>query len=182
MDRRMIDNRREHTLSVLVQNQPGVLTRVAAMFSRRAFNIESIVVGATDDPRYSRMTLVVVGDEAEVEQVSKQLHKLIEVIRVSELLPGEMVERELALIKVSADRNNRSEILQLIHVFRANVVDVSERSMIVEVTGDTQKVSAIVEVLRPFGIREIVRTGRVGVNRGPRVSGQAPDEPTLAVV
>lgn len=175
--------RREHTLSVLVQNQPGVLTRVAAMFSRRAFNIESIVVGETEDPRYSRMTLVVVGDGAEVEQVSKQLHKLIEVIRVSELLPGEMVERELALIKVSADRNNRSEILQLIHVFRANIVDVGERSMIVEVTGDTQKVSAIVEVLRPFGIREIVRTGRVGINRGPRTSGsQSPDEPTLAVV
>ena len=173
--------RREHTFSVLVENQPGVLTRVAGLFSRRAFNIESIVVGQTEDPRYSRMTLVVVGDEAEVEQVSKQLHKLIEVIRISELLPGEMVERELALIKVSADRTNRSEILQLIHVFRANVVDVSEKTMIVEVTGDTQKVSAIVEVLKPFGIREIVRTGRVGVTRGGKPS-QGGDEPTLAVV
>lgn len=177
------ENRREHTLSVLVENQPGVLSRVAGLFSRRAFNIESIVVGTTDDPRYSCMTLVIIGDEAEVEQVSKQLHKLIEVIRISELVPGEMVERELALIKVSADRNNRSEILQLIHVFRANIVDVSERSMIVEVTGDTQKVSAMVELLRPFGIRELVRTGRIGVNRGSRSVGQTDEpSPSLAVV
>src|SRR5690625_4513414 len=140
----MTAKKREHTFSVLVENRPGVLTRVAAMFSRRAFNIDSIVVGQTEEPRYSRMTLVVVGDEADVEQVSKQLHKLIEVIRVSELLPGEMVERELALIKVSADRTNRSEILQLIHVFRANVVDVSERTIILEVRGDQIQVSGSV--------------------------------------
>lgn len=159
---------REHTLSVLVENRPGVLSRVAGLFSRRGFNIESIVVGTTEDRRYSRMTIVVTGDEAEVEQVSKQLHKLIDVIKISELAPQEMVERELALVKVAADRSNRSEILQIVDIFRASVIDVSERSLVVEVTGDTDKVKAMIDLLRPFGIKEIVRTGRVAMTRGPR--------------
>ncbi|MBO8141682.1 MAG: acetolactate synthase small subunit [Firmicutes bacterium] len=161
-------DRREHTLSVLVENRPGVLSRVAGMFSRRGFNIESIAVGTTEDPRYSRMTIVVLGDDGDVEQVTKQLHKLVDVIKISELDPAEMVERELALIKVSADRSNRSEILQIVDIFRAKIVDVSDRSLVVEVTGDTDKVKAIVDLLRPFGIKEIVRTGRVGMARGPR--------------
>src|SRR5690606_38633841 len=159
---------REHTLSVLVENRPGVLSRVAGLFSRRGFNIESIVVGTTEDRRYSRMTIVVTGDEAEVEQVSKQLHKLIDVIKISELAPQEMVERELALVKVAADRSNRSEILQIVDIFRASVIDVSDRSLVVEVTGDTDKVKAMVDLLRPFGIKELVRTGRVAMTRGPR--------------
>ncbi|HEY8418309.1 MAG TPA: acetolactate synthase small subunit [Limnochordales bacterium] len=159
---------REHTLSVLVENRPGVLSRVAGLFSRRGFNIESIVVGTTEDRRYSRMTIVVVGDDAEVEQVSKQLHKVIDVIKVSELSSQEMVERELALIKVAADRSNRSEILQIVDIFRASVIDVSDRSLVIEVTGDTDKVKAMVDLLRPFGIKELVRTGRVAMTRGPR--------------
>jgi len=161
-------NLREHTLSVLVENRPGVLSRVASLFSRRGFNIESIVVGTTEDRRYSRMTIVVIGDEAEVEQVSKQLHKVIDVIKVSELSAQEMVERELALIKVAADRSNRSEILQIVDIFRASVIDVSDRSLVIEVTGDTDKVKAMVDLLRPFGIKELVRTGRVAMTRGPR--------------
>lgn len=164
---------REHTLSVLVENQPGVLTRVAGMFSRRGFNIDSIVVGGAEEPGFARMTIVLVGDEHEVEQVQKQLHKLIEVIKISELDPADMVERELALIKVHADRTNRSEILQIVDIFRANIVDVAQNTLIVEVTGDTKKVEAMVDLLRPFGIKEIVRTGRVGVTRGARsVNGQ----------
>ncbi|MFO7311970.1 MAG: acetolactate synthase small subunit [Bacillota bacterium] len=159
---------REHTLSVLVENRPGVLSRVAGLFSRRGFNIESIVVGTTEDRRYSRMTIVVVGDEGEVEQVTKQLHKLIDVIKISELSPHEMVERELALIKVAADRSTRSEILQIVDIFRASVIDVSERSLVIEVTGDTDKVKAMIDLLRPFGIKELVRTGRVAMTRGPR--------------
>lgn len=162
---------REHTISVLVENRPGVLSRVAGMFSRRGFNIDSIVVGAAEEPGFSRMTIVLVGDERELEQVQKQLHKLIEVIKVSELDPAEMVERELALIKVAADRTNRAEIVQIVDIFRAGIVDVSPHTVIVEVTGDVKKVEAMVDLLRPFGIKEIVRTGRVGVLRGPKPSG-----------
>ena len=161
-------NAREHTISVLVENQPGVLSRVAGMFSRRGFNIDSIVVGAAEEPGLSRMTIVLVGDERELEQVQKQLHKLIEVIKVYELDPADMVERELALIKVTANRSNRADILQIVDIFRASIVDVSQNAVIVEVTGDLKKVEAIVDLLRPYGIREIVRTGRVGMTRGVR--------------
>jgi len=165
------DNAREHTISVLVENQPGVLTRVAGMFSRRGFNIDSIVVGAAEEPGFARMTIVLVGDERELDQVQKQLHKLIEVIKVSELDPADMVERELALIKVNADRSNRAEILQIVDIFRAGIVDVGQHTVVVEVTGDTKKVEAMVDLLRPFGIKEIVRTGRVGITRGARTTG-----------
>jgi acetolactate synthase-1/3 small subunit len=159
----------KHTIAVIVENKSGVLTRIAGLFSRRSFNIESLSVGATDNPDYSRMTLSVQGDEEVLEQVIKQLSKLINVIRVSELEPGESVERELAIIKVSADKENRSEIMQLVSVFRAKIIDVSSRSMIIEVTGDETKVDALVLLLRQFGIKELARTGKVSMVRGARV-------------
>lgn len=158
----------KHTLSVLVQNNPGVLSRVAGLFSRRGYNIESIAVGATEDPRISRMTIVIDGDSHEVEQITKNVHKLIEVLKVSDLTHDDMVDRELALIKVSTDAANRAEILHIVDIFRAKIVDVSERSVIVEVTGDEGKVDAIIRLLRPHGIRELVRTGKVAMSRGSR--------------
>ena len=159
----------KHTIAVIVENKSGALTRIAGLFSRRSFNIESLSVGATDNPDYSRMTLSVQGDEVVLEQVIKQLSKLINVIRVSELEPHESIERELAIIKVSADKENRSEIMQLVSVFRAKIIDVSARSMIIEVTGDEQKVDALVLLLRQFGIKELARTGKVSMIRGVRV-------------
>jgi acetolactate synthase-1/3 small subunit len=159
----------KHTIAVVVENKSGVLTRIAGLFSRRSFNIESLSVGATDNPEYSRMTLSVEGDDVVLEQVIKQLSKLINVIRVSELEPEDSVERELAMIKVSADKDNRSEIMQLVSVFRAKIIDVSARSMIIEVTGDEQKVNALVLLLRQFGIKELARTGKVSMIRGTRV-------------
>ena len=159
----------KHTIAVVVENKSGVLTRIAGLFSRRSFNIESLSVGATDNPEYSRMTLSVQGDEVVLEQVIKQLSKLINVIRVSELEPEDSVERELAIIKVGADKANRSEIMQLVSVFRAKIIDVSARSMIIEVTGDEQKVDALVLLLRQFGIKELARTGKVSMIRGTRV-------------
>jgi acetolactate synthase I/III small subunit len=159
----------KHTIAVIVENKSGALTRIAGLFSRRSFNIESLSVGATDNPDYSRMTLSVQGDDVVLEQVIKQLSKLINVIRVSELEPHESIERELAIIKVSADKQNRSEIMQLVSVFRAKIIDVSARSMIIEVTGDEQKVDALVLLLRQFGIKELARTGKVSMIRGMRV-------------
>jgi acetolactate synthase-1/3 small subunit len=159
----------KHTIAVIVENKSGVLTRIAGLFSRRSFNIESLSVGATDNPDYSRMTLSVQGDEVVLEQVVKQLSKLINVIRVSELSPEESIERELAIIKVSADKENRAEIMQLVSVFRASIIDVSARSMIIEVTGDEQKIDALVLLLRQFGIKELARTGKVSMVRGARV-------------
>ncbi len=158
-----------HTIAVIVENNPGALTRISGMFSRRSFNIDSLSVGATDHPDYSRMTICVHGDEEVLEQVIKQLSKLINVIRVSLLEPEESVERELALIKVNADKNSRSEIMQLISVFRAKIIDVAPRSMVIEVTGDEKKVDAMVRLLRQFGIKEMARTGRVSMVRGTKV-------------
>jgi len=159
----------KHTIAVIVENKPGVLTRIAGMFSRRSFNIDSLSVGATDNPEYSRMTISVQGDEETLEQVIKQLSKLINVIRVSKLDPAESVERELAIIKVSADKENRSEIMQLVSVFRAKIIDVSPRSIIIEVTGDQNKVDALERLLRQFGIKEMARTGKVSMVRGSKV-------------
>jgi acetolactate synthase-1/3 small subunit len=159
----------KHTIAVVVENKSGVLTRIAGLFSRRSFNIESLSVGATDNPEYSRMTLSVQGDEDVLEQVIKQLSKLINVIRVTELFPDESVERELAVIKVSANKDTRSEIMQLVSVFRAKIIDVSARTMIIEVTGDENKVDALVHLLRQFGIKEIARTGKVSMIRGTKV-------------
>jgi acetolactate synthase-1/3 small subunit len=146
-----------------------VLTRIAGLFSRRSFNIDSLSVGTTDNPEYSRMTITVQGDRDVLEQVIKQLSKLINVIRVSEMDPVESLERELAIIKVSVDRENRSEIMQIVNIFRARIIDVSQRSMVIEVTGDEVKVEAIIQLLRQFGIKELARTGKVSMLRGARV-------------
>jgi len=159
----------KHTIAAIVENRPGVLVRIAALFSRRGFNIDSLTVGATDNPDYSRMTITVEGDEIVLEQVTKQLNKLINVIRVSELAPAESVERELAIIKVAARKEDRSEIMQIVSVFRAKIIDVSPRSMIVEVTGSEDKVEAMVRLLRQFGIKEMARTGKVSMVRGAKV-------------
>jgi acetolactate synthase, small subunit len=159
----------KHNIAVIVENKSGVLTRIAGLFSRRSFNIDSLSVGETDNPEYSRMTITVQGDRDVLEQVIKQLSKLINVIRVSELDPSESLERELAVIKVSVDRENRSEIMQIVNIFRARIIDVSQRSMIIEVTGDEEKVEAIIQLLRQFGIKELARTGKVSMIRGARV-------------
>jgi len=160
-----------HTIAAIVENKPGVLVRIAALFSRRGFNIDSLTVGATDNPDYARMTITVDGDEVVLEQVTKQLNKLINVIRVSELLPSESVERELAIIKVAAKKEDRSEIVEIVSVFRAKIIDVSPRSMIVEVTGSEDKIEAMVRLLRQFGIKEMARTGKVSMTRGAKVVG-----------
>ncbi|HJH29934.1 MAG TPA: acetolactate synthase small subunit [Methanosarcinaceae archaeon] len=155
-----------HTLAVLVENKSGVLTRVAGLFSRRGYNIDSLAVGVTEDLTISRMTIVVRGDDHVLEQVTKQLNKLIDVIRVTDLGADESVERELALIKVVADANNRSEIIQIVDIFRARIIDVAAKSMIIEVTGDEGKIMGIEQLLRPFGIKEMVRTGKIAMTRG----------------
>jgi acetolactate synthase-1/3 small subunit len=159
-----------HTLAVLVENKYGVLSRVAGMFSRRGYNIDSLTVGVTDDPTISRMTIVVMGDDEVLEQVMKQLNKLIDVIRVTDLKSEESVDRELALIKVNSDVTNRSEIMQIADIFRARIIDVASKSMIIEVTGDDGKITAIEQLLRPFGIKEMVRTGKVALRRGQKSS------------
>lgn len=154
------------TISVLVENHPGVLFRIAGLFSRRGFNIDSLAVGTTENPDVSRMTIVVEGDEYIVEQVKKQLNKLVDVIKVSKIGRHEAVTRELILIKVDADPQIRSEIIQIAEIFRANIVDVSRNSLTIELTGDKNKVVAFEELLKPFGIKELVRTGVIAVNRG----------------
>ncbi|MBU4372873.1 MAG: acetolactate synthase small subunit [Euryarchaeota archaeon] len=159
----------KHTLAVLVENKPGVLTRVAGLFSRRGFNIESLAVGVTENRDTSRITIVVSGDDHILEQVMKQLNKLIDVIRVSDIPPEESVSRELALIKVGVDSATRAEVMQIVDVFRAKIVDVGIKSLVVEVTGDESKINAMEQLLRQFGIREMVRTGKIAMNRGAKV-------------
>jgi len=156
----------KHTLVALVEDKPGVLNRVASLFRRRAFNIESIAVGHSERLGLSRMTVVVNGDFAQVEQVRKQLDKLINVVRVSDITEEDIVARELALIKVKATASTRSEIIQIVDIFRANIVDVASDSLTVEVTGDEDKVESLLELLRSFGIRETSRTGRIASTRG----------------
>ena len=158
----------KHTLSVLVENNPGVLSRVAGLFSRRGFNIESLAVGTTERPDISRMTIVVDGDNYIVEQVSKQLNKLVDVIKVTDIDANDSVSRELVLIKVDADPSVRTEIVQIVEIFRANIVDVGKNTMIIELTGDKGKVNAMEELLTPFGIKELVRTGIIALNRGSK--------------
>src|ERR687891_1591051 len=152
---------RKHTISVLVENKFGVLSRVAGLFSARGYNIESLSVGETLDPSVSRMTIVVTGDEFVIEQVMKQLHKLIDVIKVNDLTDDSHVERELVLIRVNAEPQHREEILRTADIFRARVVDVTPVSFTLEATGDEAKLEALVELLRPMGIQELVRTGKV---------------------
>jgi len=158
----------KHTLAVLVENRYGVLSRVASLFARRGYNIDSLAVGVTEDPTISRMTIVVRGDDIVLEQVTKQLNKLIDVIRVTDLGTEDTVERELVLIKVNADVKNRSEIMQIADIFRAKIIDVASKSMIIEVTGDENKIKAIEQLLKPFGIKEMVRTGKIALRRGPK--------------
>lgn len=155
-----------YILSALVQNHAGVLSRVAGLFSRRGYNIDSLTVGETVDPAVSRMTIVVRGDEAVLEQIQKQLEKLIEVAAVKRLDPGLAVFREIALIKVAASQETRPGIIQIANIFRARIIDVSADSLIVEVTGDQSKVDGLIELLVPYGIRELARTGLSALERG----------------
>jgi acetolactate synthase-1/3 small subunit len=155
-----------HTISVLVENEFGVLARVAGLFSGRAFNIESLSVAETLDPTVSRITLVTHGDDQVLAQVEKQLNKLVPVIKVTDFTETAHVERELVLLKVAADERTRSELLNIAGIFRAKVIDVSRRSYIVEATGDEGKINALIELLKPIGITEIVRTGKVAMFRG----------------
>ena len=161
----MVDQE-QHTIVALVQDKPGVLNRVASMFRRRGFNISSLAVGRSETIGFSRMTFVVDGDMATVDQVTKQLYKLIDVVKVSDISEEDVVLRELALIKVRTTPSTRPEILQLAEIFRSSIVDVSSDSIILEVTGDVEKVDSLIRILRPFGIREVMRTGRVGLMRG----------------
>ncbi len=157
-----------HTLSVLVENKPGVLARIAGLFARRGFNIDSLAVGPTEDDDVSRMTIVVNVEDLPLEQVTKQLNKLIEVIKIVELDPTASVQRELMLVKVAADRASRSHILETVQLFRAKVVDVAPDAVTIEATGNTDKLDALLRVLEPFGIRELVQSGMVAVGRGAR--------------
>ena len=168
---------RKHTIAVLVENKFGVLSRVAGLFSARGYNIESLSVGETVDPSVSRMTIVVHGDEFVIEQVMKQLHKLIDVIKVSDLSEDDHVERELVLIRVNAEPQHRAEILRVADIFRAKVVDVTPLSFTLEATGDEAKLEALIELLRPMGIQELVRTGKVAIARGPKVRSRRPEVP-----
>jgi acetolactate synthase-1/3 small subunit len=154
-----------HTLSVLVENKPGVLARVAGLFSGRGFNISSLTVGETEDPQISRMTIVSAGDDAIMEQISKQLNKLIDVIKVLDLTGESHLERELLLVKVTSEGGQRAEVTQLAEIFRAKIVDVSERTLTFEITGDANKLDAFVDLVKGFGIKELVRTGTVAVAR-----------------
>ncbi len=156
----------KHTLAVLVENKPGVLTRIAALFARRGFNIDSLAVGETEDPRLSRMTIAVDAQDSPLEQVTKQLHKLINVIKITDLDPATSLERELMLVKVRADADSRAEIMQIVEVFRAKIVDVGKDELVVEVTGTREKLEAILGLMRPFGVVELVRTGRIAMGRG----------------
>lgn len=157
---------KDYTISMLVEDKAGVLNRVASLFRRRNFNIQSLAVGSSEQPGLSRMTVVVAADPAQVEQVRKQLDKLINVVKVSDITDADIVARELALIKVAATSSSRSGIIQIVDIFRANIVDVAADSVTVEVTGDEDKVNSLLELLRGFGIKEVVRTGRVALTRG----------------
>ena len=157
-----------HTLSVLVENKPGVLARVASLFSRRGFNIDSLAVGPTEHPEISRMTILVNVEELPLEQVTKQLNKLVNVIKIVELDPAISVQRELLLVKVKADLETRSHVLETVQLFRAKVVDVAPDAVTIEATGTADKLEALIRVLEPFGIKELVQSGMVAVGRGSR--------------
>ncbi len=169
----------KHTLSVLVENSPGVLTRVAGLFARRGFNIDSLAVGRTDRDDVSRMTIVVEGDRPLIEQVTKQLHKLIDVIKISNITEEEYVDRELVMVKVGAEPSQRVEIMHIAGIFRARVIDLARKTITFECTGTAGKINAFEESLRPYGIKELVRTGKVAMLRGNRfvsVSGASRSE------
>jgi len=157
---------RKHTLSILVENKPGVLTRIASLFARRGFNIDTLTVGPTDDDHISRITLTLDGAMHPIDQVTKQLHKLINVLKILDLEPASTVARELALFKVAADGAQRAEVMQICEIFRGKVVDVTRRSIVVEVTGTEEKIEAFEELVRPFGLIEMMRTGEIAISRG----------------
>src|ERR1700742_3122861 len=163
-----------NTLSVLVENKPGVLARVAGLFSRRGFNIESLAVGPTEHPDVSRMTIVVSVDELPLEQVTKQLNKLVNVIKIVELEPSTAVQRELLLVKVRADATVRSQVLETVQLFRAKVVDVSPEALTIEATGTGDKLDALLRMLEPYGLREMVQSGMVAIGRGARAITAGP--------
>ena len=157
---------RKHILSIQVENKPGVLARVAGLFSRRGFNIDTLAVGPTDDPSISRITLTLDGAVHPIDQVTKQLHKLVNVIKIRDLEPTETVARELALFKISADGSSRAEVMQMVEIFRGKIIDVAKRSVIVEVTGSFDKIEAFERMVRPFGLIEMARTGEIAISRG----------------
>lgn len=156
----------QHTISVLMANKFGVLSRISGLFSGRGFNIESLNVAETNDPNISRMTIVTRGDEKKIEQITKQLNKLVDIIKVIDLTEENFIDREMVLIKMNAETKNREEILRIVEIFRAKVVDVSPSTYTIEITGDEGKLRGIMELLRPLGIKEIVRSGRIALSRG----------------
>jgi acetolactate synthase I/III small subunit len=157
---------RKHTLSILVENKPGVLTRISGLFARRGFNIATLAVGPTDDERFSRITLTLDGALHPIDQVTKQLHKLVNVLKIRDLEPVETLARELAMFKISADGATRTEVMQICEIFRAKIVDVTKRSVVVEVTGTCDKIDAFERLVRPFGLIEMARTGEIAISRG----------------
>jgi acetolactate synthase I/III small subunit len=157
---------RKHILSILVENKPGVLARIAGLFARRGFNIGTLAVGPTDDPTLSRITLTVDGALHPIDQVTKQLHKLVHVIKIRDLEPEETVARELALFKISTDGETRGQVMQFADIFRGKVIDVSKRSMTIEITGTDDKIEAFEQLIRPFGLIEMIRTGEIAISRG----------------
>jgi acetolactate synthase-1/3 small subunit len=157
---------RKHVLSILVENQPGVLARISSLFARRGYNIDTLAVGPTDDDHVSRITLTIDGAEHPMDQVTKQLHKLVHVLKIRDLEPQDTVARELALFKIDADAHVRTEIVQLAEIFKGSVVDVARRSITVEITGSDEKIEAFEALVRPFGLIEMVRTGEIAVQRG----------------
>ena len=160
-----------HTITALVQDKPGVLNRISSMFRRRGFNIASLAVGQSEEPDLSRMTFVIEGDDRVVEQMTKHLHKLIDVIKVSDISDQNIVSRELALIRVRADVQARSEIMQIVGIFRAHIIDVAADSLIVEVAGDEDKIDSLQELLKSFGVLEVMRTGTIAMDRGAGAAG-----------
>ena len=158
----------KHVISVLVENKVGVLSRITGLFSGRGFNIESLAVGETENMAISRMTIVVSGDDSIIEQVRKQLGKVIDTIKVTDYTGTEYVERNLILIKVSALPGKRNEIIELVDVFRGKIIDVGQKDMIVEISGPEERLEAVLNLIRPYGIKEVARTGRIAMNRGPK--------------
>jgi acetolactate synthase I/III small subunit len=156
----------KHTLSILVENKPGVLTRVAGLFARRGFNIESLAVGVSEDPQLSRITIVIDGDEHPVDQVTKQLHKLINVVKIRDLEPAASVSAELLLVRVAGEGDKRAEALQIAEIFKAKIVDVDRKSLTLRVVGTADKLEALLELLQPLGVLEVVRTGTIAMGRG----------------
>ena len=159
---------KKHVLSVLVENHSGVLSRVSCLFSRRGYNIDSLSVGETEDPKISRMTIVADADEYTLEQIKKQLNKLIDVIKIIELKEENAIYRELALIKIAATKENRAEIIEIANIFRAHIVDVASKAVVIEATGDQGKINALTNMLMPYGIKEVIRTGLTALERGEK--------------